>query len=294
MTQSGQKTKPKMKKKNEIRSAVLKFLANHHVVARAVSCTTGVFTRPIRETNVVMLHAGRCGSTVVGMLLNQHPQINWIGEILAKFREKFGDSSWVWEDPETMIRMRTNIHPCKILGLEIKRSQIINTNMNENSVIKLFKKIGYEKFVVLRRKNYLKKKISEIVAKKIGKMNVSERVKTPKVRMPINMGRWDVHTEFVKNDTLTDHFERLDKFYEKIEEMLKKHEVLNLSYEEHVKDNPKRAAEEICNFLNLESHEMKIETEKINRKSIKESISNFGEVESFLKGTKYEWMAKDD
>lgn len=292
--QSGQKTKPKMEKKNEIRSAVLQFLANHHVVARAVSCTTGVFTRPIRETNVVMFHAGRCGSTVVGMLLNQHPQINWIGEILAKFREKFGDSSWVWEDPKTMIKMRTNIHPCRTLGLEIKRSQIINTNINESKVIKLLKRIGYEKFIILKRKNYLRKKISEIVASKMGKMNVDKRVKTPKVRMPVSMGKWDVHTEFVKNDTLTDHFERLDKFYKKIEKALKKFELLSLSYEEHVKDDPKKAAEEICKFANLETHEMKIETEKINRKSIKESISNFGEVENFLEGTKYEWMTKDD
>ena len=283
-----------MKKKNEIRSAVLQFLANHHVVARAVSCTTGVFTRPIRETNVVMFHAGRCGSTVVGMLLNQHPQINWIGEILAKFREKFGDSSWVWKDPKTMIKLRTNIHPYRTLGLEIKRSQIINTNINESKVIKLLKRIGYEKFIILKRKNYLRKKISEIVASKMGKMNVDKRVKTPKVRIPVNMGKWDVHTEFVKNDTLTDHFERLDKFYKKIEKALKKFELLSLSYEEHVKDDPKKAAEEICKFVNLETHEMKIETEKINRKSIKESISNFEEVENFLEGTKYEWMTKDD
>ena len=43
-------------------------------------------------TNIMMLHNGRCGSTVVGDLLAQNPNIHWASElyepIIAKWKEE--------------------------------------------------------------------------------------------------------------------------------------------------------------------------------------------------------------
>ena len=282
-----------MKKKNEIRSAVLQFLANHHVVARAVSCTTGVFTRPIRETNVVMFHAGRCGSTVVGMLLNQHPRINWLGEIFARFKEKFGDGSWVWEYPEMMIEMRTNIHLCRNLGIEIKRGQIINLKMDKKRLINTLEKNEFKKYVILKRKNYLRKKLSEVVAKEIGKMNTKKSINVPKVKIPVSIGKWDVPEKTSEVETLVDHFEMLDEFYSELEKILKKKDVIEIEYEKDILEDPKKAANRILNGLGLESTEAEPKTKKMNKKPLKKSISNFEEVEKALSGTKYEWMVHE-
>ena len=36
-------------------------------------------------TNIMMLHNGRCGSTVVGYLLAQNPNIHWASELYTPF-----------------------------------------------------------------------------------------------------------------------------------------------------------------------------------------------------------------
>jgi len=282
-----------MQKKAEIRSALLRFLANHRVVARAASRTTGLFTRPIRETNVVMFHAGRCGSTVVGMLLNQHPRINWIGEIFARFREKFGDESWVWKYPELMIEMRKNIHLCRTLGIEIKRGQMINLKMDKKWLINTLEKNGFEEYVIIKRKNYLRKKLSEVVAEEIGKMNTKKNIDVPKVKIPISIGKWDVPEKTGEIETLVDHFEMLDKFYSEMEETLKEKDVIDIEYKKDILEDPKKAVNRILNELGLENTETEPKTKKINKKPLRRSISNFEEVEKVLSGTKYEWMVHE-
>jgi hypothetical protein len=241
-----------------------------------------------------MFHAGRCGSTVIGMLLNQHPKINWIGEIFSRFKEKFGHSSWVWERPELMIKMRTNIHPCRVLGLEVKRGQMINLGMEEKKLINFLEKLGYKKYIILKRKNYLRKKISEIVSERIEKMNTKKDVKTPKVRVPIKMGKWDVPKKTEKIETIVDHFKMLDRFYVNLENILEKKEVIRIEYERDIKSNPKIASRKMLNMIGLKEHESKVETKKMNKKPLKDSISNFEEVKRSLSGTKYEWMIHED
>ena len=79
----------------EMKSAVRRYLSNHRTSAEVISRTMGLFTKPIRRTNVAMFHIGRCGSTAVGILLNQHPKIRWGGEIFASLKRKYGRNSWV-------------------------------------------------------------------------------------------------------------------------------------------------------------------------------------------------------
>lgn len=76
----------------EMKSAVRRYLSNHRTSAEVISRTMGPFTKPIRKTNVAMFHIGRCGSTAVGILLNQHPKIRWGAKHPQASRESTGET----------------------------------------------------------------------------------------------------------------------------------------------------------------------------------------------------------
>ena len=50
------------------------------------SILSGNFSKPKQSKNIAMFHAGRSGSTVLGDLLNQNPQIFWDSEIFQPAR----------------------------------------------------------------------------------------------------------------------------------------------------------------------------------------------------------------
>lgn len=267
----------------EIKSAARRYLSNHRVSAEAVSQTMGLFTKRLRKTNVVMFHIGRCGSTVVGTLLNQHPKIRWGGELFANLKRKYGMDSWVWEDPLRMIKLRTSIHICRVFGIEIKKKHFEDVKMSINDIISDLEHLGYKKYIILKRKNYLKREVSRIVGNKMEGWNFKEEVDPPKVEVPI-----------INRDgkTITDYFRETDSFYKTLEKNIERENTLKISYERDIKENPKVAFEKITKLVGIKSVKTKISTKKINKKPLEERISNFEEVKSVLEKTKYEWMVR--
>jgi hypothetical protein len=268
----------------EIKSAVRHYLSNHLVSAEVVSQTMGLFTKPIRKTNVVMFHIGRCGSTVVGTLLNQHPRIRWGGEVFASLKRKYGKDSWVWEDPLRMIRLRTNIHICRVFGIEIKKKHFGDVKMKESKIIDRLEKIGYKKYVILKRENYLKREVSKIVGDVMENWNVEEEVDPPKVEIPILNG---------DGKAIIHRFKEIDNFYNSLEKQINEKEYIKISYERDIKEEPKKAFNKITRWVGLKSVNTKVRTKKINKRPLGERISNFDEVKKVLDKTEYEWMVHD-
>lgn len=268
----------------KIKSTARHFLSNNRVAAEVVAQTAGLFTEVTRRTNVAMFHNGRCGSTVVGMLLNQHPKIRWIGEIFASLKRKYGEDSWVWEDPIRMINLRTKIHTSKVLGLEIKKKHLRDVNMDMSRLVYKLEKMGYEKYVSLERKNYLKREISKIVGNKMEKWNYKKEVEPPKVRVPVDYG---------KGRNIAEKFREVEKFYKKVKEKIGKEKLIVITYEDHVKSSPKKAFEKIVSDLGLKKTSTIIKTKKINEGPVRERVKNFEEIRDSLSGTKYEWMLSE-
>ena len=51
---------------------------------RPIQMTVGLLASPWRAGSVAMFHMGRCGSTVLAKMLEQHPRIFWDGEIYER------------------------------------------------------------------------------------------------------------------------------------------------------------------------------------------------------------------
>ena len=263
-----------------MKSTIRHFLANNHTAAKAVARTTGLFTKAVRQANVAMFHHGRCGSTVIGMLLNQHPEIKWAGEIFAQLKSKYGKESWVWERPYRMIKLRTNIHVFKVFGLEITKKHFNDVEMTKKELVRLLRSIKYDKFILLKRKNYLSRRVSAKVGKIIGKWNTQKNLEPPKVH---------IATKYKGGRTIINDFKDDDKFFESLESIFEE-DILKMSYEEDIRDNPKKAFKKIVKYIDLDRVDVKVETKKINNRPISDRISNFEQVCECLRGTKYEWM----
>lgn len=272
-----------MQGKTEIKSTARRFLANHRVTAEAVARTAGLFTKPIREKNVAMFHAGRCGSTVVGMLLNQHPRVRWAGEIFASLKRKYGRDSWIWEEPLRMIRLRNNIHSCRVFGIEIKMKHLEDVNMEMEELSKSLHRMEYTEYIMLKRKNYLKREVSRIVGNKMSKWNYKKDVNTPSVKVPI-VGS--------SGKTIQERFRDIDTFYKKVGNFFGKSSLLKISYQDDIKEDPKKALEKIYRKMDIKRVNTEVNTKKMNKKPLKERILNFEEVRDALGGTRYEWMIR--
>ena len=84
--------------------------------------------------------------------------------------------------------------------------------------------------------------------------------------------------------------EEIDQTYRELESLLKNKSVLSLSYEDDIQEEPKQAYKKVCNFIGIEPQDPKIVNAKTNPFPIREIVENYEELETMLKGTKFEWM----
>jgi hypothetical protein len=268
-----------MKLNYKKRHLIRRILLSSKNFASLVGNISGSLTKNIREKNVVIFHPGRCGSSVIGMMLNQHPKVEWIGEI---FKDNYGEYPWVWNEPYRFINFRKRISMSSIFGMEIKIDQHFeNTKIDSEEVVGSLEKSGFEFFILLKRKNYLSKMVSARAARKVGSWNTKKNIETPKVDVPVGKTR---------KGGIIERFKKYDECYEIIKKGIKNKNSLSLTYENDVKKDPKRAFKKISDFLDLGEVHVEVKTEKMNNRHVREKISNISEVEKKLRNTKYEWM----
>ena len=180
-----------------------------------------------------------------------------------------------------MINLRTKIHAKKVFGFEIKDKHIDSLKMEKRKLAEFLESIGYDKYILLKRLNYLKRIISSKVAEKIGSWNIEKRVEAPSV---------EIQTKSEEGEGLIDTFKSLDRYYADIENIFESKNLLKLSYEKDVKDDPKKAYYKIIDYVGIEEEEVDVKYKKINKRPIDDRLSNYEEVKRYLAGSRYEWM----
>jgi len=231
-----------------------------------------------------MFHNGRSGSTVLGDLLDQHSQFLWDGEIMKPPRwKKPGDlrSFLLW----SLFLTRADYY-----GFESKFFHVHFHGYDMGDYISMLEDIGFNKHVVLRRKNYLRGLLSALASR--GEANkhisISTTPKLKKVHVNVDLIRY--HKE---KSSLLAQLERLNKDWQNLEKHLSGRQTLWLSYEDHVFENPVTAYKLVCDFLGLEQQPVSVRLGKTNPFPVKDMIANYDEVADVLTGTAYEHMLTD-
>lgn len=244
----------------------------------------------IGQKKVAMLHPGRCGSTVVARMLNDHPKVFWAGEIFENYMRKEKELSQK-EFVKDILDRSVNSRISQFYGFETKylSQQHLSEeciDLDIGSYVNTLKEEGFSTFIVMHRKNYLRRLVSAMVGKKT-KVWHSENAPDKPVTLVMDTNNITLGTS---SGTLKEIMDHIDQSFNNLREILQDEEVLYLYYEDHVLPDPRIAYQKICDFLEIKGQDPSIALRKTNPFSYEEIIENFQEVEKQLKGTKYEWM----
>jgi LPS sulfotransferase NodH len=245
-----------------------------------------------RSGNVAMFHTGRCGSTVLGNMLNQNPEISWAGEIFEDMRKRYRNYRWRKEKPLKILEIIMYSKKCNFFGFETKSMQEQHLrpqwiDMDLIDYIGALSKLGFKKFIILRRRNYLKRAMSATVGFQTGIWHQKKDKKADPIKVNIDINNFRIGNT---SKHLLQHFRDLDQHYLELNSILKENSLLNLIYEDDIQDNPIAAYNKICDFLKIEPFPVQIKHKKTNPFKMSEVIQNLDEVKNALRNTKYEWM----
>jgi hypothetical protein len=244
-----------------------------------------------------MFHLGRCGSTVVSNLLHQHHDIYWASElyepIFGNWRKSNAGVEVVGEMPGDAVDIlrsssRQAIH--HFYGFEMKPYHFRLIGYSPEDFLNHLDIMGFTHYIILDRKNRLRKILSSIIAHQKGGYHADGKIR-PRLKS-VNVNLDNVEIDF-DSKALLDYLTDYDKQFSELETLLEGKRLLKLNYEEHIQEDPKIAYSRICEFMNIRREEVSVNLSKTNPFPVKDMIENYNEVKTVLSGTPYEWMLSD-
>ena len=238
-----------------------------------------------------MLHNGRCGSTVVGDLLAQNPNIHWASElyepIIAKWKEE-NQQEFAYLAKELIVKnpielLKNSMHKTTkpYYGVVVKPFHFAIAHSSATEFLNQSFLLNFTYFILIRRKNRLRMIVSDAVARKknIWHSYGEDIAKLEKIHLPLN-----------KPEPLVERIENLETQMQEVETLLAGKNVHNLIYEDDIEQDPQRAYHSICEFVDMEATKESVNFNKTNPFPLKDILENFAEVKAALHNTPYEWM----
>ena len=241
------------------------------------------------RNDVVMFHIGRCGSTVLGDLLDQHPDMAWDGELLEVHqmglkRRILSPKAYVHYRRWRRISKKPGVY-----GFEIKYLRDLDhVHMDLPELLGWLRERSFSRFLVLHRDNYLRRLMSLRIAVQTGEFHRRESdpsVPVPKVRVakPSFKG---------KALSLVEYFEVFDAGAGRLRSLLGD-SACYLSYEKHIERDPLDAYRRVSHFLGLRDFEPHVRYVRKTPQRTRELVADYDLVVEQLAGTRWEWMLHD-
>jgi glycosyltransferase involved in cell wall biosynthesis len=237
---------------------------------------------PGPTTRIAMVHHGRCGSQVVGDLLNQHSQILWEGELFEPLVQKLP------KDPMSYLRKRLRACGKAMFGFETKHYHPDLMGVEWPDYVAGLERLGFDKFILQRRANLLRTFVSALVGKAKGNFYHLPAGKTASLQKLV-LDPQAVYFED-KPVRLLDALEFTKQRMELARKLLNGRNVISLTYEDDIAEDPSRAYRRLCEFLGIEPEPVAIKYGRTTPFPLSEIIENIEEVQAALTGTEYEWM----
>jgi hypothetical protein len=240
-----------------------------------------------RRRNVAMLHPGRCGSTVVAEMLGDHPRVQWAGEI-------FEGVPWHSPTPADVtayVERSSYATLAPYYGFETKylphhHLSADGIDMELADYLELLRRLHFSKFILLHRRNYLRRAVSAAVARAQGEWHAKVAPAEP-TRVHVDVNAFQTGN---CKEPLVDLFRRMDDAFSLARRLLEGDHLLQLEYEDDVLDDPTVAYQKVCRFLGIEPLKARIKLQRTNPFPYDALIDNFDEVSVVLRDTPYAWM----
>lgn len=252
-----------------------------------------------RPGNVAMFHMGRCGSSVLCDLLNQHPKMYWGGEIYTpsirgwrkqKQYKLQVEGITLQPAPLKILQRDMLVAGSKYYGCEIKFHHLSEGQITIADYVNYLKQRDF-KFITLVRKNFLRSIVSNTVMFSSTKTKThnrtDEKVVLNKVKLDVDEARYNGYRK-----PLIKHLRTHQKNFSDFEAMLSTQNILKLTYEDNIFSDPSDAYLKACEFLSLEPCDLNVRLRKTNPFPLSEIITNYEEVKDYLSDTEFAWMCE--
>lgn len=249
---------------------------------------------PWRRGQVVMFHVGRSGSTVLTDLLEQQGVVYWDGEIYEK--RVFWDFPYGEVPSDLRVSARELVRPRLkrsgrgIYGFEVKFFHLGLVHQTLPDFLHDLRSLGFGHFVVLRRKNLLRKVVSSLIAHgdQAYHLEGGPRLEVRQVRVDPDRIRIDRDEK-----PLLAFLEDFTRRFDELDRLLAEDEVLRLTFEDDVAPDPRIGYRRACDYLGVEAREVEPRYTRTNPAPVREQISNVHDVRAALRGSPFEWMLED-
>ncbi len=243
-----------------------------------------------------MYHIGRCGSSVLGNLLHQHPAIRWDREIYFHRWTRSNRRLERW-DSESFLRRSMWAAGRRYYGFEIKfldSQHLLTLQLSLAEYIAELARVGVTHHVILERRNTLRVMLSSAAGTRNKRHHAATDAPAgPPERVRLDVARW----KFWKHTApkpLVDCLADVSAAYAELRRRLTDQNVLELSFEDDIAaESPHAAYSRTCAFLELSPAPAEIHTRRLHPEPLSALIENFDEVADALRGTPYEWMLAD-
>lgn len=237
-----------------------------------------------KHRNLAVIHRERCGSTVLGSLLDQNPNIFWDGEALER---QVNPSRWLrrqqgakgepgFKDLKSLMRFARN----RTYGFSLKGLHGYQTT---ERMVEELRRAGFDCFVILERRNVLR----WLVSAEVGTRDKVWHIDPAKQRVLRTLA---IPLYYSDGESLRQRLEALEQWYAQLRTCLEGSNVLNLAYEDHILSTPVNAYSQVCNFIGVEVTSAIIAHGVVNPFPLRKMILNFDEVKAHLSGSRFEWM----
>ena len=244
---------------------------------------------------VLMLHVGRCGSTVLANLLAQNPRIFWDGKLPRKAQQLYGPEGAARIDHGAWTKAQFPISGDRFYGFEFKiladqYPAIFNTSTEE--FLDTCRRIGVTHYILLARRNTLRHVVSHYASKSRGNWHAQTGEKVQKKEFALDLEA--VTTGRAPGRPLRDYIAEVEAAHARVRAQLAGENFLELEYERDIDEAGAEAAYgRICEFLGVAPGAVEIRNRKMNPYPLDSVLTNYSAVAQALDGTEFAWMARD-
>lgn len=263
-----------------------------------------------RPDRLFAFHFGRSGSTVIAKMLQRHPQISWLDELLTLRDQELAGADRRASREQLLDyindKVEANSGPSKLfVGFEIKLINFLqNPAVNFEDLARSLSESERYQCVTLRRRNTLHRVVSSLKAtqSKVYHIKAGDSAKPPTKSVALNLDHLiDYDTGVVCEAGDRKRGKNLRNFLAKVaaREVASLGnlwrifpDALNLTYEDHVRSDPTVAYRKITSWLGIEAGDPEIELAKTGG-GLERDLENFQEVKNALTGSEFAWMIED-
>ena len=251
---------------------------------------------------VVNWHVGRCGSSVLGSLLAQHPSIAYSNEIYSRYMPRRRGSSSLPSIGSVLDEAEQATSECDLHLFEVKHLPDQNLGLypqlEVQDWLKYFFAQGYKHHLLMRRRNGLRRIVSHFRASLSGQYVLASSSATVDC-IPITIPLEGIVHGFGTR-TLLGWLEEYERGHEAMQNCLGALAKLNsdfswleLVYEDQIEPDPRMAYRDVCNFLGLRAVDVDLRYRKMNLGCLADLIANLDEVRDCLSATRFAWMLSE-